>query len=66
LTGIDNFEENPSWEYIDYSTKVFQTENSGLIYDEPVVSLTIKRRSSGIIYRLALPVMLMLLLGMYY
>ena len=61
-----NFQCNPIWNYT-YVTTAVQTPNYGTssilsYFPQPVVYLHITRQSKGIVYRLAVPILLLILL----
>jgi len=63
-----NFRKSPTWTYTGFTTAVLEPDygTSGgqyAYFPQPVVYLYISRQSTGVIYRLAFPIMLMLLLG---
>jgi len=66
--GAYNFDKNPVWGYTGYHTLLqlpdYGTSAKGptAYFTQPVVYIGIVRKSRGIIYRLALPIMLLLLL----
>jgi hypothetical protein len=66
--GVPNFNANPVWSYDGYRTQLqlpdYGTSAKGptAYFTQPVVYIGIIRKSAGIIYRLALPIMLLLLL----
>jgi len=64
--GVANIKVNPMWTYLSYTTTVFNpnygSTSSAGVKDTCIVYLFIDRQSSGVIYRLALPIMLLLLL----
>lgn len=66
IDDMTNFKANPLWTYSSYTTVVYNpnygSTKSGATKDTLFVYLNIQRQSSGIIYRLAVPIMLLLLL----
>ena len=66
IGGLANIKVNPIWTYDAYSTTVFQPNYgaTGKNYhqDTCTVYLYVNRQSSGVIYRLALPIMMLLVL----
>jgi hypothetical protein len=66
VDGTTNFKVNPLWTYNSFDTLVynpnFGSAGAGATKDTLYVYLNIVRQSSGIIYRLAVPIMLLLVL----
>ena len=64
-----NFAKNPMWAYNSYAyTTVHQYYATGpnqMYYSQAVVYLNVTRLGNGIVYRLGLPIMLLLCLGRY-
>jgi hypothetical protein len=66
INGLANIKVNPMWTYNSYTTTVYNpnygsTSTKGT-KDTCIVYLYVDRQSSGVIYRLALPIMMLLLL----
>lgn len=66
IDGVTNFKANPLWTYNSYSTAIYNpnygSTSTVATKDTLYVYLNIARQSSGIIYRLAVPILLLLLL----
>ena len=62
-----NFAKNPIWSYDSYSystvDQYYATGTNSMYYSQAVVYLNVTRLGNGIIYRLGLPIMLLLCLG---
>jgi hypothetical protein len=65
---IYNIKQNPTWTYNTYSTKKVSPDyslnpNSTRIFDQLIINVDMCRRSTGLINRLILPIVMLLILG---